>query len=95
MLGILLPSLVFRCEPVSAAEPTRLNSLRVWGEAFGDAEAPVLAQLTQLQCPSFSQTPTLADAGLDQLTVGNLNLVHLVVCESGISEATCNNEDGD
>ena len=44
----------------------------------------MLAQLTQLEHLSLSHTPWFTDAGLEQLT--KLDLGHLYVCFSGLSE---------
>jgi hypothetical protein len=52
--------------------PQSLDSICVGGNAFGDAAAPVLAQLTQLNSLSLGYSPGFTDAGLEQLT--NLDL---------------------
>jgi hypothetical protein len=65
--------------------PQSLRLLCVGGNAFGDAAAPVLAQLTQLKHLHLSFSPGFTDAGLEQLT--NLDLEHLSLYGTGPSEA--------
>ena len=72
--------------------PESLFSLCVGGAAFGDAAAPVLGQLTQLEDLCLSYTPGFTDAGLEQLT--GLDLGRLYVYESGLSEAISQEEGG-
>jgi hypothetical protein len=65
--------------------PQSLRLLCVGGNAYGDAAAPVLAQLTQLKELYLSYSPGFTDAGLEQLT--NLDLAHLSLYGTGLSEA--------
>jgi hypothetical protein len=64
--------------------PPSCKSLQVGGEAFTDAAAPFIAQLTQLKYLEWTWSPKLTDAGLEQLESLHL-LRELLVQESGVS----------